>query len=100
MASTAAATVRTFFHRAPALLRAQSEDKQALEEALRWLRQTPRDLVQYDYEMTARVRLIVFCVGKENVGGGYVRRAWSSEEQNRELVQVLFGSDPAKAGGP
>lgn len=80
----------------PALLRAQTDEKQALDEALRWVRQPPHDSVQYDYEMTARVRLILFWAGKENVGGGYVRRGWAPE-QSAELVQVLFGSDPAKA---
>lgn len=82
---------------APALLRAQADEKVALEEALHWVRQSPLDSVQYNYEMTARVRLLVFWAGKENVGGGYVRKGRSSQEQNVELVQVLFGSDPAKA---
>jgi hypothetical protein len=82
---------------APAILRAQTDDKQALEEALRWVRQTPRELEQYNYEMTARVRMIVFWAGKDNVGGGYVRRGWYAPEQGGESVEVLFGSDPAKA---
>ena len=82
---------------APTVLRAQEADRQSLKEALGWVREAPRDLVEYDYEMTARVRLILFWVGKENVGGGYVRRGHIRGEQNAELVQVLFGSDPAKA---
>jgi hypothetical protein len=82
---------------APAILRAQADDKQALEEALRWVRAEPRDAAQYNYEMAARVRFLFFWGGKENVGGGYVRRGSSSAEQGAELVQVLFGSDPAKA---
>ena len=82
---------------APAILQAQTADRQALKEALGWVREDPRDLTEYDYEMTARVRLIVFWVGKENVGGGYVRKGHIQGEQNAELVQVLFGSDPAKA---
>jgi hypothetical protein len=82
----------------PALLQAQTtDDRQAMEEALRWVLEAPRDANQYNYEMTARVRFIVFWAGKENVGGGYVRRGSSSAEQGAELVQVLFGSDPAKA---
>jgi len=81
----------------PTVLRAQASDRQALKEALNWFREAPRDTVEYDYEMTARVRLILFWVGKENVGGGYVRVGHSSGEQNTEQVQVLFGSDPAKA---
>jgi hypothetical protein len=81
----------------PAHLCAQAADRQALKEALGWVREAPRDTVEYDYEMSARVRLILFWAGKENVGGGYVRKGHSSGEQNAELVQVLFGSDPAKA---
>src|SRR5215469_692474 len=84
----------------PALARAQTSaqtsDKQALQEALKWVREAPRNTTQYNYEMTARVRLILFWVGKENVGGGYVRMGHSGA-QSAELVQVLFGSDPAKA---
>jgi len=76
---------------------AQTADRQALQEALKWMRETPRSSTQYNYEMTARVRLILFWVGKENVGGGYVRTGRSSGAQSAEMVQVLFGSDPAKA---
>ena len=81
----------------PTVLRAQAADRQALQEALSWVREAPRDIVEYDYEMTARVRLILFWASKENVGGGYVRRGHSQGGQNTEMVQVLFGSDPAKA---
>jgi hypothetical protein len=47
--------------------------------------------------MTARVRLLFFWAGKDDVGGGYVRRGVSSDDPHQELLQVLFGSDPAKA---
>jgi hypothetical protein len=47
--------------------------------------------------MTARVRLLLFWVGKDDVGGGYIRRGRSKEEPRKEFFQVLFGSDPAKA---
>lgn len=47
--------------------------------------------------MTARVRLLLFWVGKDDVGGGYVRRGISSQDPREEMFQVLFGSDPAKA---
>ena len=86
-----------FFLFAPSLLRAQADEKVALEEALRSVRQDPRDSVQYNYEMTARLRLLVFWAGKDNVGGGYVRVGRSTQGHDVELVQVLFGSDPAKA---
>src|SRR5262249_40260786 len=47
--------------------------------------------------MTARVRLLVFWAGKDDVGGGYIRRGRSAEDPHKEFFQVLFGSDPAKA---
>jgi hypothetical protein len=47
--------------------------------------------------MTARVRLLFFWAGKDDVGGGYIRRGISKDHPRQELLQVLFGSDPAKA---
>ena len=47
--------------------------------------------------MTARVRLLFFWAGKDDVGGGYIRRGIASEDSRKEFFQVLFGSDPAKA---
>ena len=47
--------------------------------------------------MTARVRLLFFWAGKDDVGGGYIRRGVSKDDPRQELLQVLFGSDPAKA---
>lgn len=65
--------------------------------SLDWLRNPPKSLVQYDYVMTARVRLLFFWAGKDDVGGGYVRRGISAQDPTEEMFQVLFGSDPAKA---
>src|SRR5215469_4809834 len=79
-----------------AVAQVQGNDRQALQEALKWVREAPRNTTQYNYEMTARLRMILFWVGKDNVGGGYVRTGRSGA-QSAELVQVLFGSDPAKA---
>jgi hypothetical protein len=66
-------------------------------EALGWVRSIPRDLTEFDYVMTVRVRLLFFWAGKDDVGGGYVRRGVSKEDPHQEIVQVLFGSDPTKA---
>jgi hypothetical protein len=66
-------------------------------EALGWVRNAPRDLRELDYVMTVRVRLLFFWVGKDDVGGGYIRRGVSQEDPRDEFLQVLFGSDPAKA---
>ncbi len=72
-------------------------DQQPLLEALHWVRSTPQTLVQYDYIMTARLHLLFFWVGKDDVGNGYIRRGVSSENAHQEFFQVLFGSDPEKA---
>ena len=72
-------------------------DHQPIVEALQWVRAPLRNTVQYDYVMTARVHLIFFWAGKDDVGGGYIRRAVSSADPHEEFFQVLFGSDPEKA---
>ena len=72
-------------------------DRAPIVEALGWVRSAPRDLVEFDYVMTARVRLLFFWAGKDDVGGGYIRRGISKGDPRQELLQVLFGSDPAKA---
>jgi hypothetical protein len=74
-----------------------SADRQPIQEALLWVRNSPAHPAQYDYTMTARVRLIFFWAGKDDVGGGYIRRGTSAEDPHQEFFQVLFGSDPAKA---
>jgi len=74
-----------------------TSDRQPVTEALQWIRSTPRQLVQYNYDMTARVRLLFFWAGKDDVGGGYIRHGVSTEDSRKEFFQVLFGSDPAKA---
>ena len=74
-----------------------TSDRQPIDEALLWVRNSPRHLVQYDYTMTARVHLLFFWVGKDDVGGGYIRRGVSTDDPHQEFFQVLFGSDPEKA---
>src|SRR5450432_621654 len=66
-------------------------------EALGWVRSIPRDLTEFNYVMTVRVRLLFFWAGKDDVGGGYIRMGVSKTDPRQELLQVLFGSDPAKA---
>jgi hypothetical protein len=72
-------------------------DRQPIIEALQWVRTPLRNPIQYDYIMTARVHLILFWAGKDDVGEGYIRRGISSDDSREEFIQVLFGSDPAKA---
>lgn len=73
------------------------DDRRSIEEALGWFRHSPGNLAQYDYVMTVRLRLLFFWVGKDDVGGGYIRRGVSTQDPHMEFTQVLFGSDPAKA---
>ncbi len=52
---------------------------------------------QFDYTMTARLRLLLFWVGKDDVGGGYIRRATLPRDPASDVIELLIGSDPAKA---
>jgi len=72
-------------------------DRAPIVEALGWVRNAPRDIVEFDYVMTARLRLLFFWAGKDDVGGGYVRKGVSKDDPRQEVFQVLFGSDPARA---
>lgn len=72
-------------------------DRQLIVEALQWVRSPLRSSVEFNYIMTARVHLIFFWVGKDDVGGGYIRHGISSQDPRAEFFQVLFGSDPQKA---
>jgi hypothetical protein len=82
---------------APLSAGSTAPDRAPIVEALGWVRNAPRDVVEFDYAMTARVRLLFFWAGKDDVGGGYVRRGISKDDPRQEFFQVLFGSDPAKA---
>ena len=81
----------------PPSARPTASDRAPIMEALGWVRNPPADPVQFDYVMTARVRLLFFWAGKDDVGGGFIRRGFSKNDPRQELLQVLFGSDPAKA---
>lgn len=52
---------------------------------------------QFDYIMTARVRLLLFWVGKDDVGGGYIRRGALPQDPASDVIELLIGSDPARA---
>jgi len=74
-----------------------SADRQPILDALRWVREPLALSVLYNYTMTARVHLLFFWAGKDDVGSGYIRRGSSSADSHEEFFQVLFGSDPEKA---
>lgn len=84
---------------APALSPPGPGDQAAMNEALRWLDTPPRFEANYDYEMTIQIRLLLFWAGKDDVGGGYVKVGAAANDPNLEFIQLLFGSDPAKAHG-
>lgn len=67
-----------------------------LTEAIGWLETPPPKLQQYDYVMTGKLRLLFFWVGKDDVGGGYVR-VGESRDGSEEVVELKMGSDPEKA---
>jgi hypothetical protein len=72
-------------------------DRASFQEALKWVRSQPRIHTEYDYAMTVRLRLLFFWVKRDDVGGGYVKLGDVGEDPRLQVVQLLFGSDPAKA---
>jgi hypothetical protein len=76
---------------------ATGSDDALFDNALRWILSPPPNVVQYDYVMTAKVRLLLFWVGADDVGGGYIQRSPHLSGTRERFIQVLFGSDPAKA---
>jgi hypothetical protein len=82
-------------------IRAQSLSPADVDAALRHATEAisvePHLDAEYDYIMTARVRLLLFWVGKDDVGGGYIRRGTLPGSSPAEVIQLLMGSDPTKA---
>jgi hypothetical protein len=72
-------------------------DGEAINEAVSWIRATPRIRAQYDYIMTCRLRLLFFWVGRDDLGGGYIKAGQAVDDPSLRMIQLLFGSDPAKA---
>ena len=72
-------------------------DQASFQEALKWVRSQPRIHTEYDYVMTVRLRLLFFWVKRDDVGGGYVKLGDVAENPRLQVVQLVFGSDPAKA---
>ena len=52
---------------------------------------------RYQYVMGGKVRLLLFWVGKDDVGGGYILQGQGSEDPSLEAVKLVFGSAPEKA---
>ncbi len=74
-----------------------TDSQDTLRRAIDEIRTAPRVGAEYDYIMTARVRLLLFWAGEDDVGGGYIRRGVSADDPAAEFLQIVMGSDPAKA---
>jgi hypothetical protein len=72
-------------------------DRAAINEAVSWIRATPRLRAEYEYIMTCRLRLLFFWVGRDDLGGGYIKAGQAVDDPSLRMIQLLFGSDPAKA---
>jgi hypothetical protein len=97
-AALVSAAILALAHGAPASSPSPA-DTAALTEAVQWIRASSKISAQYDYSMAVRVRILVFWISMERVGGGYIRRRESPEDPRLRGIEVLFGSDPAKAKG-
>lgn len=74
-----------------------SADETSLREAVEWIEEQPVHPAQCDYVMTAKLRLLVFWLTRDDVGGGYIRYCREATTNRLERIEVLFGSDPSKA---
>ncbi len=81
----------------PAQEAAAQDGLAKLAQAVELVRGSQRLRVEYNYVMTGKVRLLLFWVGKDDVGGGYVRRGQPDADAQLEAFELLMGSDPAKA---
>lgn len=71
-------------------------DGAAINEAVSWIQATPRIGAEYRYVLTCRLRLLIFWTGKDDLGGGYIKTGQAADDPSLQMIQLLFGSDPAK----
>jgi len=69
----------------------------AIHEAVRWIQATPRIHAEYHYILTCRLRLLIFWAARDDLGGGYIKTGEAADDPSLRMIQLLFGSDPAKA---
>jgi len=67
------------------------------QEALSWITAETSLETEYNYVMTAKLRMLLFWVGRDDVGGGYIRLGESHEDPVLDCIELKMGSDPAKA---
>ena len=76
-------------------------DRQPILDALRSVREPLAASVEYNYVMTARVRLLFFWAGKDDVGNGYIRRGSSSADSREEFFfRFSLAVTPRKPRAP
>jgi len=73
-----------------------SSDQAAILEAANWIAREDKVESDYQYVMTCKLRLLLFWAGRDDVGGGYVRIGKASGDDRQTMIQILFGSDPAR----
>jgi len=71
-------------------------DSAAIKEAVRWIQAMPSIRADYQYILTCRLRLLIFWVGNDDLGGGYIKTGQAEDDPSFRMIQLLFGSDPAK----
>jgi len=74
-----------------------TSDQAAIRDAAGWIGRENKVETEYRYVMTCKVRFVFFWGGRDDVGGGYVRIGKAAGDDREQMVQILFGSDPAKA---
>ena len=73
-----------------------NSERAAIHEAVRWIQATPRIHTEYHYILTCRLRLLIFWVARDDLGGGYIKTGQAVDDPSLSMIQLLFGSDPAK----
>jgi len=68
-----------------------------LEEAVQMIFSDYEVAAQYHYVMTGKIRLLLFWLGDDDVGDGYVRLEHGLERPELEMIRLRIGSDPSKA---
>ena len=71
-------------------------DGAAIREAVQWIQATPSLRAEYQYILTCRLRLLIFWAGRDDLGGGYIKTGRAADDPSLRMIQLLFGSDPAK----
>ncbi len=69
----------------------------ALDEAVNMVFSDFRARAEYEYVMTGKVRILLFWVGRDDVGDGRISVEEGIERAELAAIRLRIGSDPAKA---